>query len=97
MDFGRLSLRGRFADLPLDRHAAAGGEPLDFALVIRQLAIGDDLDIGLTRTVVQLQKTEAPFGITAGAGPALQTDLAADCRRLTSGGNRDRFHEDAPS
>ena len=55
-----------------------GDELLDFALVVRQLRVGDDLDVGQARAVVQLQKAEPALRIAPRANPALQRDLAAD-------------------
>src|SRR4029079_9539052 len=71
-----LPLGGRGFDEAFDRDAPAGGEALDVAFVVGQRAVRDDLHVALTRAVVELQEAEATFGVTPGANPALQPDLA---------------------
>ena len=61
VDLGCLSLAARLLHLAAHRDAAAGGELLHFAFVIRQLGIGDDLDVRQARAVIELGKLNPPF------------------------------------
>ena len=63
---------------PRDGHAAAGRELLDLRFVVRQLRVGDDLDVGQARAVVELEEAEAALGVAAGADPAADGRLFAD-------------------
>ena len=55
MHFRRLPFGGRRLHDAVDRNAATGGQTPDFTVVIRQLPIGDNLQIGLRRAVVQFR------------------------------------------
>ena len=86
-------LAGDALTSPIDGDAAAGGELLDFGLVVGQLAVGDDLHVAVAGAVVELEKAEAALGIAAGADPALHLDLLADRRLAASVGDRESCHE----
>ena len=92
LHFGGLAFALRGFDLAVDRHAAAGREPFDFGLVVGQVAVGDDLNVGQTAAVVQFQKTEAPLAVAACPDPALQGSLSANGIRAAGIANRDFFH-----
>ena len=56
---------------------------LTTALVVRQLARGDDLHVALAGAVVQLDEAEAALGVAAGADPAAEPTCrptASTCR-----------------
>ena len=55
--FGRLLLAARRFHFAADRDAATGRELLHFRFVVRQLRIGDDLNVGQARAVVELQES----------------------------------------
>ncbi len=61
-----------------DRDRAPDGEADDVALVVGQLAVGDDLQPGEAGAVVQLDEREAALRIAAGPDPAGDLDLGAD-------------------
>ena len=72
-----------------DGDAAAGRKMLDFGFVVRQLAVGDDLDIRQAGAVVQFQKAEAALANRA----ACESSLAALMPIAgLSAANADRFH-----
>jgi hypothetical protein len=67
-------------------------EMLDFALVVRQLAVGDDLQIVEGGAVVEFQKAEAPLRVAARANPASHARFAANGLGLTGFANGKVFH-----
>src|SRR5207249_2954404 len=66
VQLGGLPLGGRFFHLADDGDAGAGAEFLDLALVVGQLAVGDDLQVTLAGAVVEFEEAEAALGIAAG-------------------------------
>ena len=66
---------------------------LDLALVVGQLAVGDDLHVAQAGAVVELDEAEAALGVAAGANPAAKQDLAADGFDSAGVGDGDRFHK----
>jgi len=87
LDFGRLALRGGFQHFAFDGDAAADVELFDFAFVVREIRVGDDLNIAEAGAVIEFDEAEAAFGVAAGADPALQANLLADRFLLTSDGD----------
>ena len=57
MHFGGLLLAAGGLHFAAHGDAATGRELLHFGLVIRQIGVGDDLDVRQARTVVQLQES----------------------------------------
>jgi hypothetical protein len=92
VDLGGLLLAAGGFHFATNGDAAAGREMFDFGLVVRQVLVGDDLDIGEAGAVVDFEEAEAAFGVAAGADPALQRGLAADGRRLAGFANGEFFH-----
>ena len=70
-----------------------GRELLHFGFVVRQLRVGDDLDVGQAGAVVELEEAEAALGIAARANPALQRDRPADRSRLSRILDAQRIHQ----
>src|SRR6478736_3424994 len=93
MDFRCLLLAAGCFHLAAYSYAAAGRKLFDFRLVVGQLRIGDDLNIGQTRAIVQLEKAEAAFRIAPRANPALQRRLSANCRWLSGVDNGKLVHK----
>ena len=62
----------------MDGNTATGGEPFDFGLVVLQIGVGDDLDVGEAATVVEFQETKPALGVASRTDPALESCLAAD-------------------
>src|SRR5262249_6751008 len=90
---GRLPLGRPRLDLAGDGAATAGGELVDFRVVVGQGGGGDDLHVALRGAVVDFEEVEAALGVAAGAHPALELDVFADRPDLTSLGDGDVFHD----
>ena len=65
---------------------------LDLRLVVGQGRLGNDLNVAEARTVIQLEKAEAAFGVAAGPYPAVQLNLSADALAPPRLGDRYTFH-----
>ncbi len=92
VNFRRLPAAARRLHFAAHRHAAARRELLHFALIVRQLRVGDDLNVGEARAVVELEKAEPTLRIAPRANPTLQRDLTADRVGLSCSGNRQLVH-----
>src|SRR4030095_9949275 len=62
--------------------AAAYAHLQNVRLVIRQAALGDNLDVLEGRAVIELDKRESRFRVSPGSHPHADADLLADCLRL---------------
>ena len=91
-DLGRLPLGRRGSHGSLNGDGAAGAELLDFALVIGERGLGEDLHVALAGAVVDFEEAEALLGIAAGANPALKENFLADGVFLPCLGDGDFFH-----
>src|SRR5271167_4786537 len=91
--FGSLPLGRRRLDFALNAEAGPGGEVLDGAVVVVELAVGDDLRVAETGAVVDFEEAEAAFGVTARAQPALQQNALADGVGPAGGGDGDFVHD----
>ena len=78
LNFCRLSLATRLFHQTFDGNTASGGQLFDLTFVIRQVGIGDDLDVRHARTIVQFQETEATLRITSRPNPTLKTNVGSN-------------------
>ena len=65
---------------------------MDFTRIVGQLRPGVDLQVSKSSAVIDLQKAEARFGVTAGANPAADLDGLSYGGLLASGRNRNPRH-----
>src|SRR6516165_6445158 len=92
VQLGGLPFGRRLADLAHYTHAGTHRELLDFAFVIRQFSVRDNLQIAKRRTVVEFDKTESTFGIPPRAHPTPDLDDLTDRRFLACLGDGKVFH-----
>src|SRR3954453_16301554 len=82
MNLGGLLLPARSLHFSSDSDAAARRKLFHFRFIIRQLRVGNDLDVGEAGAIVQLKKTKTALGISPCANPALEDSSATDRFRL---------------
>src|SRR4051812_46423728 len=85
MNLGRLLLPTGGFHFSAHGNAATRRKLFDFGFIVRQLRVGNDLDVGEAGAIVQLKKAKTALGISPSANPALENCRFAYFARITCG------------
>ena len=101
LDATGVQLRGLPLTAGLFQHALGGDAAtsrklLDVGVVVRQITIRDDLEVGHAASIVEFKETETTFGISPRANPSLKPHVATNALGLPRFDNVEILHRSVP-